>query len=371
MPQTKDCMDQKKNNLSLEEKRKLPMFFIIARPRSGTTLLRTLFDRHSNVVIPLESPFILRFYWKYHKVKVWDEEKILEFFNDITNKDEDKYLNLNISAWQIDYEQLKKDLLALANHTTYAELCRVVNASYQSFFPKKKITLVGDKNPVYSPRSPYLLKLFPDAKFLHMTRDYRDYLQSMLRAGFVKKITPIIIHRWVKSLKINLDLQKKYPEKFHFFKYEDLVQEPEKTFKEICTFLNLPYEEQIFDFHEYKNKFLEFYREKDMELYHSKLFRPISSKNVGDWKQNLTHEQLEVAELMAGKHGEKIGYPRSLKKISMKTRLKVQPVRLYLFTTKLVGDILRTFPHKTGLRQFIERGPVLGKKYWDNVKEKS
>ncbi len=371
MPQTKDCMDQKKSKLSLEEKRKLPMFFIIARPRSGTTLLRTLFDRHSNVVIPLESPFILRFYWKYHKVKVWDEEKILEFFKDITNKEEDKYLNLNISAWKVNYDQLKKDLLALAHQTTYAELCRVVNASYQSFFPKEKLTLVGDKNPVYSPRSQYLLKLFPDAKFLHMTRDYRDYLQSMLRAGFVKKITPIIIHRWVKSLKLNLDLQEKHPEKFHFFKYEDLVREPEKTFKSICTFLNIPYEDQIFDFHEYKNKFLEFYREEDMELYHSKLFRPISSKNVGDWKQNLTHEQLEVAELMAGKSGEKIGYSRSLKKISLKTRLKVQPVRLYLFATKLVGDILRAFPHKKGLRQFIERGPVLGKKYWDKVKEES
>lgn len=363
-------MEQKKQPLSLQQKRTLPMFFIIARPRSGTTLLRTLFDRHSNVVIPLESPFILRFYWKYHKVKVWDEEKILEFYNDITNEEEDIRLNLNILRWTIDFEQLKKDMLALANQTTYAELCRVVNASYQSFFPKENIKLVGDKNPVYSPRSHYLLKLFPDAKFLHMTRDYRDYLQSMLRAGFVKKITPIIVHRWVKSLKLNMQLQKEYPEKFFSFRYEDLVNHPEKTFKEICTFLQIPYDDHIFDFHEYKNKFLEFYREEDMELYHGKLFRPISSKNVGDWKKNLSQEQLEVAELMAGKYGDKIGYTRSLKKIPLRTRLKIQPIRLYLFATKLVGDVLRTFPHKKGLRHFIERGPVLGKKYWDLIKEK-
>ncbi len=34
----------------------LPFFFIIGRPRSGTTLLRTLFDVHPNVIIPLERP---------------------------------------------------------------------------------------------------------------------------------------------------------------------------------------------------------------------------------------------------------------------------------------------------------------------------
>jgi len=362
-------MDQQKHSLSLEQKRSLPMFFIIARPRSGTTMLRTLFDRHSNEIIPIESPFMLRFYWKYQPVKSWTREKILEFYNDITNQEEPH--SLNILGWTIDLGQLKQDLLALEGNTSYEELCRVVNASYQSLFPKEEIKLVGDKNPVYSPRSGYLLKMFPDAKVIHMVRDYRDYLQSMLRAGFVKGITPIIVHRWRKSLKVNFSLQQKYPGRFYYLRYEDLVEHPEKHFREMCDFLNIPYKKQIFDFHKYRDKFLEHYNQEDLELYHSKLFRPISNKNVGDWKKHLTKEQVEVAEAIAGKAGKKAGYAPSLKKISLLTRLKVQPILFYLFATKLTGDLLRSFPHHKKVRKLIERGPVLGKKYWDLVKKSS
>lgn len=345
------------------------MFLIIARPRSGTTLLRTLFDRHPNVVIPIESPFILRYFWKYHKVKNWTKEKILEFYEDITDDSEPDYLT--IERWTIDKEQLKKDLLALEGQTTYSELCKVVNASYQSLFPTEEVKVVGDKNPIYSNRSNYLLKLFPDAKVIHMTRDYRDYLQSMLRAGFVKNIEPIIMHRWKKSWELNTKLERKYPKQFLFVRYEDLVETPEKTFKKMCSFLEIPYTDNIFDFHKYKETALKYYSEEDLELYHSKLFKPINNKNVGDWKKNLTKEQVEVAEAIAGKVGEQAGYVRSLQRISLRTRIKIQPVLFYLWATKTVGNMLRMFPHNKNVRKFIERGPVLGKKYWDNVKEKS
>ena len=138
--QTIEKMMDRNQSLTLEQKRNLPIFFIIARPRSGTTLLRTLFDRHSNVIIPLESPFMLRYYWKYRNVKNWTKENILAFYEDITSEDEPDYLN--IRKWTIDLEQLKKDLLAMEGEATYAELCRVVNASYQSLFPKGEIKIV-------------------------------------------------------------------------------------------------------------------------------------------------------------------------------------------------------------------------------------
>jgi len=352
-------------SLTLEQKRNLPIFFIIARPRSGTTLLRTLFDRHSNVIIPLESPFMLRYYWKYRNVKNWTKDKILAFYEDITSEDEPDYLN--IRKWTVDLEQLKKDLLALEGDTTYAELCRVVNASYQSLFPKGEIKIAGDKNPIYSNRAEYLLKMFPDAKFIHMVRDYRDYLQSMMRAGFVKRIEPIIIHRWRKSLKINYKLQEKYPDRFYYLRYEDLVEQPEKYFGEMCDFLGIEREEQIFDFHKYKEKFLELYNEEDLNIYHSKLFKPISNKNVGDWKKKLTGDQVEIAELITGKAAEKAGYSRSKDQIHFKTWLKVQPILFYLAITKLVGNMLKSMPHKPSLQKFIERGPMLGKKYWDTI----
>lgn len=358
-----------KQLLTLEQKRSLPIFFIIARPRSGTTLLRTLFDRHSHVNIPLESPFMLRYYWKYRDVRNWSREKILEFYHDITDENEPAYLN--IRKWTINLEQLREDLLAMEGNTSYPELCRVVNASYESLFPKEEIKVVGDKNPIYSNRAEYLLKMFPNARFIHMVRDYRDYLQSMMNAGFVKRIEPIIVHRWRKSLNINFKLQKKYPDRFYYLRYEDLVEDPEKYFGEMCDFLKIPREKQIFDFHKYKEKFLQHYSDDDLNLYHSKLFKPISNKNVGDWKKKLTAEQVAIAELIAGNTAQKAGYKKSLKRIPIKTWLKVQPILLYLFATRIIGTLLRSLPHHPSLQTFIERGPMLGKKYWDTIKKTS
>ena len=61
----------------------MPLFFIIGRPRSGTTLLRVLFEAHPHVLIPPESPFIISLYKKYGKVTTWDDRVIREFCEDL------------------------------------------------------------------------------------------------------------------------------------------------------------------------------------------------------------------------------------------------------------------------------------------------
>ncbi|WP_103919423.1 sulfotransferase [Candidatus Venteria ishoeyi] len=44
-------------------------FFIIGRPRSGTTLLQSILDAHPNILIPGESPLIMRLYMRYGHLK--------------------------------------------------------------------------------------------------------------------------------------------------------------------------------------------------------------------------------------------------------------------------------------------------------------
>ncbi len=61
-----------KSGLSIEKVRDIPMFFILGRPRTGSTLLRTLFDAHPNVIIPQEWPMLLLLHFQFGKVKCWD-----------------------------------------------------------------------------------------------------------------------------------------------------------------------------------------------------------------------------------------------------------------------------------------------------------
>ena len=59
----------------------IPFFFIIGRPRSGTTLLQTLLDAHPNVIIPPESAVIKECYERFGKVIVWDDKRIQELIH--------------------------------------------------------------------------------------------------------------------------------------------------------------------------------------------------------------------------------------------------------------------------------------------------
>ena len=54
----------------------IPIFFVVGRPRSGTTLLRMLFDAHPDVTFPPECQFIVNLYPKYKNVNPWKEEDL-------------------------------------------------------------------------------------------------------------------------------------------------------------------------------------------------------------------------------------------------------------------------------------------------------
>ena len=357
-----------KQIISLEKKKSLPLFFIIGRPRSGTTLLRTLFDAHKNVIIPLESPFMILFYIKYYRKKTWTTDDILEFYNLLTSHETVEYLSIN--NWIIDKENLKKELLSCKGKTSFAELCKIVNANYLSLINKEEITLIGDKNPAYSNKTDYLLKLYPDAKFIHLTRDYRDHIQSLHKVDFGNGVVPLQAYRWKKSVELNQRLQKKYPKQFFFIRYEDFVVEPAKHLKNICKFLGINYDPEVLEFHRLKEHVSEKYQHPDLMKYHSSLFKPIDARNVGDWKKNLTHEQVESAEAVAGKTGEKLGYPRSIKKIKTSTKAKILPLIFYAKTTDFLGNFVKLLPYKT-MRKIIDRGPVLGTKYWSLFSKKN
>ena len=73
-------MEQKELIKNIES---LPLFFIIGRPRSGTTLLKTLFDAHPNVNIPIECPVFMALHNRYGETKYWSKNTLSLFYNDL------------------------------------------------------------------------------------------------------------------------------------------------------------------------------------------------------------------------------------------------------------------------------------------------
>ena len=138
----------------MDAQNKIPLFFIMGRPRSGTTLLRLLFESHPHVIIPPESPVILGLYRKYRKKKNWSEHDILGFINDL-------YSQRYFDVWLWNREELSRKLMECIGNYTFDDLVRKLYMNYPTVFHKEEIKLIGDKNPGYALYIKKLHNLYP------------------------------------------------------------------------------------------------------------------------------------------------------------------------------------------------------------------
>ncbi len=279
----------------------IPFFFIIGRPRSGTTLIRMILDAHPNILVPPESPLILRLYNKYRKIKTWDTTTKEKFVADLFSVRKFEY-------WNIDREKLRQKILEAPETATFQELVRLAYFYNKSPFCKKDILLLGDKNPVYSIPVKRISKIFPDARYIYITRDYRDQILSMLRVKLLIPDLVFLAFRWKLSARNVLSLRKMFPEKFYSFRYEDFVVEPEKYTRGICGHLGIEFDPAMLKYYEEEEKIKAKFPKEQFELFFSNLFKPIQADKVGQWKEKMIEDDVRIAEMVTGKYGKLLGY---------------------------------------------------------------
>src|SRR5690606_38622705 len=104
-------------------------------------------------------------------------------------------------------------------------------------------TWVLDKTPAYALVLPFMAKVFPDAKYVVLTRHPLAVFSSFANSFFdgsyetAQKHNPIL-NRYVPA--IAQFLRAGSPAAFHV-RYEDLVQDPEKWMADICAYIGIPF----------------------------------------------------------------------------------------------------------------------------------
>ncbi len=285
---------------------KIPFFFIIGRPRSGTTLLRTLLDAHPAVIIPPEYPVILDLYKQFGKRKEFDynaKKRFLEAFKRPQLFDFWKYEYL-----QVNEHALHEDMEKLNKHVSFADLLKLVYLHTQSVFKKTTVQLIGDKNPVYALYTTMLMKLFPEARFIYIYRDYRDNFVSMRKFEFEASNIVLQAYRWKYISRMMLQLQKKFPEKFLFVKYEDLASHPETEYAKVCRFLNIDYNPDVFNFYQQREQSYKIVGKETFLKYHESLTKPVGTENIGLWETKLTPREIRLADAVCRKYGPVLKY---------------------------------------------------------------
>lgn len=324
------------------------LFFILGRPRSGTSLLRTLFDAHPNVKIPPEYPLLFHLYQKYRHITVWTPESIREFIGFLKERKISKHLDFG--HLELDEASFTRDLAGLGRPASFPDLFLNLNLHAGSVFPKTEILAVGDKNPVYSVYAGHLRKIFPGAKFICIVRDFRDNFASLRKFEFEAPNPYLQAYRWKYQIRKFIHYQKKYPESFYIVRYEELVADPEKTFMTLCGFLDIPYTDEVFEFYTRAEEVLKHLPPEVMERFMAGLKEPVNTSKIGLWRRSLSNRDVEILETVIGKYSDKMGYERTIRHRSCKIRLRSRIPSLYGFLLFRVMVLFSYLPYSVSSR---------------------
>jgi hypothetical protein len=111
-------------------------------------------------------------------------------------------------------------------------------------------TIWGCKSPTYHDAISRLSKTFPNARFVIIWRDLRSTCRSILKAapGNLFFSRPGMLLRAIlgyREMKQQCDSMVERGVPVHQLYYEDLVRDPDATMRELCAFLQIPFDARM------------------------------------------------------------------------------------------------------------------------------
>jgi len=159
-----------------------------------------------------------------------------------------------------------------------------------------------------------ILELYPDAKIIEMTRDPRDVLASLKhkwRRGYLAKgnypifaavrawanyHAMVAANLWVANARCGEGLVTE--PRFKRVRYEDLVQSPDATITDVCSFLGLAYEADMLKVQHRGSSALKDSRNTG-----------VAAGSVGSWENGrLNHAEIWICEKIARQWMQKMDY---------------------------------------------------------------
>ncbi|MBA4241011.1 MAG: hypothetical protein C0448_09810 [Sphingobacteriaceae bacterium] len=278
--------------------------FIVGIGRSGTTLLMSMLNAHPSIQATPEVNFFNFFYSSWKDKTEFSKDDI----NLVTS-----YLNSykanNFSGFDFDFDSFCKD-----SSVNFGQLYKHFYKSFLYGGVKKECSFYFDKNPINSLYLKQIIKTFPNAKFIFLTRDPRATYLSLKQKKNTKSINIYFnSYRWLLYNKEVFHYSKLYPNNFFVVKYEDLIVNTETELKRMATFFGFTYDEKMLLFHEDVKKFsferINNVEKKDRYLVkYSDLSKPIYSDRLNAWETELNSEEINIIDSITSELALKLGY---------------------------------------------------------------
>jgi hypothetical protein len=258
-----------------------PPVIVLGVGRSGTTLLRVMLDRNSELAIPYETFFVPQLAHRHGS-----KPDLGSFLDDLGRL-------RTLYDWGITPADVRPHL---REGMTTRE---AIAAIFETYAERQGKTRWGDKTPLYMQQLPLLEGLFPDTIWVHLVRDGRDAALSFLELpeGFSGKTwalprTPAqFAARWRTEILAARKLGRHAGDRYLELRYEDLVAEPEQRLKLVCEHASLTWEPGMLDHT----------RVSDTAHMpeHRNLAQP-PTPGLRDWRSQMSHEDALAFEQVAG-----------------------------------------------------------------------
>ena len=266
-----------------------PPLLVLGVRRSGTTLLRVMLDRHSQLAVPDESYFIPQLADR-HRGPI----QVDRFVDDLRRLP-------TLQDWGVSAESVRQRLIPGMPPG------KAIAAVYETYAAALGKPRWGDKTPMYMQRLATLERLLPDARYVHLIRDGRDCALSFLQMprGIVTRSWAYptdaagFACQWRAEVRAAQALGHRAGGRYLEIRYEELVERPDEVVRLICEHVEIPFEPSM----------LEYAGDVDVSTkpHQQSLARPPTA-GLRDWRADMPATDERAFEAVAGDLLAALGY---------------------------------------------------------------
>lgn len=258
--------------------------FIVGVGRSGTTLVQHMLNAHPEISFPPETHF-----FRMHIINGRFEKLLKKHGRKglVNVLKKDQYLK----RLELEVEQILERLNDNNNKISAIEFYKNILRTYATRQGKK---IFGDKDPRCIEFIPSLYKFFPHSYLIHVIRDPRDVIVSRMNASWSMGRN-ILHHIFAYRVQFQLGRElgnKFYKERYFEIVYEDLLANPINVIKKLCSFIDIPYSQEMMNFGDHAKKIVS---NEEMQ-WKKEALGPLLTKNYGKWKSALSNIQVAKIE---------------------------------------------------------------------------
>lgn len=205
--------------------------FVVGHPRSGTTLLASMLGRHPDIASTPESLYLTQARFELYPLSAGGPQRLAE-----------KIMASPLVHLVRDPQTLAQTLKA---HWPLDEraLFTLLLDAFRAAEDKPRVL---EKSPLHLRHLNELARWYGDARIIWILRDPRACVASLIKVPFATSNPTVLARQWARN--VEFGLSARLPERMLTrVRYEDLIADPEPHMRALCDFVEVPFDERLFD----------------------------------------------------------------------------------------------------------------------------